>query len=109
MNPFISLAAPIDREEEMDALDLPDARYARVLRGLARVNAVTLARRPTLRFFARILRARPEGAPIRLLDVGFGHGDMLRAIARLRDGIVSRLYSRREFIERRSVGSGGEP
>jgi SAM-dependent methyltransferase len=40
---------------------------------------VTLAARPTLAFLGRI--ARP-GERLRLLDVGFGDGDMLRRIAR---------------------------
>ncbi len=68
----------------MDALTLPDARYTRVLAHLARVNIVTLAMRPTLRFISAVMAARPSCAgPLRLLDVGFGYGDMLRAIAAL--------------------------
>lgn len=74
----------MEREEEMDAADLSDARYARVIGDLARINALTLAARPTLAFFRRIARLRgASSAPLRLLDVGFGHGDMLRRIARL--------------------------
>lgn len=66
-------------EEQMDAPDLAPEIYARVLNDLARVNSVTLARRPTLAFLDRLPRTN---APLRLLDVGFGDGDMLRAIAR---------------------------
>jgi 2-polyprenyl-3-methyl-5-hydroxy-6-metoxy-1,4-benzoquinol methylase len=93
MSPFASLAQRHEREEEMDALSLPEARYQRVLVHLARVNTVTLSRRPPLAFVRRILTALPEGSPpLRLLDVGFGHGDLLRAIARLaaqmRRGVV---------------------
>lgn len=67
----------------MDAADLSDARYARVIGDLARINALTLAARPTLAFFRRIARLRgASDGPLRLLDVGFGHGDMLRRIAR---------------------------
>lgn len=84
MNPFTALAQPVQREEEMDAADLPDARYTRVIGDLARINALTLAARPTLAFFRRIAELRGASrAPLRLLDVGFGHGDMLRRIARL--------------------------
>lgn len=84
MNPFTPLAQRIEREEEMDAADLAPARYARVLRDLARVNAMTLAARPTLAFLAQVMARRPTGAgPLRLLDVGFGEGDMLRLIARV--------------------------
>lgn len=85
MNPFVSLAVPIDREEEMDAADLPPARYARVLADLSRINALTLAPRPTLAFLDRV-RARDAGTrPWRILDVGFGAGDMLARIARWGD------------------------
>jgi 2-polyprenyl-3-methyl-5-hydroxy-6-metoxy-1,4-benzoquinol methylase len=63
----------------MDADDLPPATYAEVLAGLARVNRLTLAARPTLAF----LKAATAGMDrFSLLDVGFGQGDMLRTIAR---------------------------
>ena len=68
----------VDAPELMDADDLPPATYAAVLGDLARVNTLTLARRPTLAFVARIMSERP----VRILDVGFGDGDMLRALAR---------------------------
>src|SRR3546814_9387098 len=66
----------------MDAAELPPDRYARVLADLSRINALTLAPRPTLGFLDRI-RARGVGdRPWRILDVGFGAGDMLARIAR---------------------------
>ena len=82
MNPFTPLAAPIEAEEEMDAIELAPVRYAKVLRDLSRINALTLAARPTLGFLERI-RARGAGdRPWRILDIGFGAGDMLARIAR---------------------------
>ena len=85
MNPFASLRGPIQAEEEMDAAELAPARYARVLADLSRINALTLAARPTLSFLDRI-RARGIGdRPWRILDVGFGSGDMLARIARWGD------------------------
>jgi 2-polyprenyl-3-methyl-5-hydroxy-6-metoxy-1,4-benzoquinol methylase len=73
----------MSQEEEMDAADLSDARYTRVIGDLARINALTLAARPTLAFFRTLARLRGAScAPLRLLDVGFGHGDMVRRIAR---------------------------
>lgn len=66
-------------EELMDAPDLPATTLAAVLHDLARVNTVTLAARPTLAFLARMTE---KGRRYRLLDVGFGDGDMLRRIAR---------------------------
>lgn len=82
MNPFASLRVPIEREEEMDAAELPPERYARVLADLSRINALTLAPRPTLGFLERV-RAHGTGPrPWRILDVGFGAGDMLARISR---------------------------
>lgn len=66
-------------EELMDADDLPGDVYAAVVADLARVNVVTMAARPTLAFLARLTR---PGKRYRLLDVGYGDGDMLRRIAR---------------------------
>ncbi|WP_432770890.1 MAG: methyltransferase domain-containing protein [Sphingopyxis sp.] len=66
----------------MDAADLSPERYARVLADLSRINALTLAARPTLGFLDRV-RARGGAARAwRILDVGFGSGDMLGRIAR---------------------------
>lgn len=66
-------------EELMDAPDLDPAVYAAVMADLARVNAATLAARPTLGFLGRIARGADR---LRVLDVGFGDGDTLRRIAR---------------------------
>ncbi|TZG28112.1 methyltransferase domain-containing protein [Sphingomonas montanisoli] len=63
----------------MDAADLDPAEYARVLTDLAKVNWWTMAARPTLAFLDRAVGDRRR---FTLLDVGFGDGDMLRAIAR---------------------------
>ena len=75
----MSLAHRSQAEELMDADDLDAATYAAVVGDLATVNSVTLARRPTFDFLARATKGR---ACFRLLDVGFGDGDMLRRIAR---------------------------
>lgn len=75
----MSLATRAQGEELMDADDLPAATYAAVVADLARVNTVTLAARPTLAFLDRALAG---AGTLRLLDVGFGDGDMLRRIAR---------------------------
>ncbi len=66
-------------EELMDGDDLPTDVYASVVGDLARVNRVTMAACPTLRFLAA---ATVTGGRYRLLDVGYGDGDMLRRIAR---------------------------
>jgi len=95
MNPFASLDRRSDREEEMDAADLADARYARVIGDLARINALTLAARPTLDFIGRAFELRgASDDPVRVLDVGFGHGDMLRRIA----GLAGRMGRTVELV-----------
>jgi len=73
-----SLALPAREDEQMDAVDLDPSVYARVLTDLAGVNRMTFAARPTLDF---VRRAIGDHESFRLLDVGFGDGDLLRAIA----------------------------
>ncbi|WP_288459241.1 methyltransferase domain-containing protein [uncultured Sphingomonas sp.] len=75
----MTLATRAMAEEWMDADDLPAATYADVVADLARVNVVTMAARPTLAFLRRVCR---PGGRYRVLDVGYGDGDMLRRIAR---------------------------
>lgn len=55
----------------------------RTLKDLATINRLTLAYLPTLRWLDRVAAARRrdgDGAPLSILDVGCGHGDMLRRI-----------------------------
>lgn len=86
----MSLTARATAEELMDADDLDPATYTRVVGDLAKVNTVTLARRPTLAFLKRAMAGRRT---LRLLDVGFGDGDMLRSIARwtVQRGVTAEL------------------
>jgi len=70
------------REEEwMDGADVTPAQMSACLHDLAQVNTLTLGRRPTLAWLARVLRSCPPARPFTLIDVGAGEGDMLRAIA----------------------------
>ena len=77
-------------EELMDDPSLDAATYTNVLHDLAQVNTITMARRPTLAFLDRAVGRRQR---FRLLDVGYGDGDMLRTIARWakRRGIAAEL------------------
>jgi 2-polyprenyl-3-methyl-5-hydroxy-6-metoxy-1,4-benzoquinol methylase len=68
--------------ERLDDPGLDPAEVARCLADLSAVNTVTLARPPTLNFLRRVVRTLPAGAELSVLDVGYGHGDMLRRIAR---------------------------
>jgi 2-polyprenyl-3-methyl-5-hydroxy-6-metoxy-1,4-benzoquinol methylase len=73
------LAERLHADELMDDPALDAASYHAVLADLAKVNRVTFAYRPTLDFLRRAVGGRRSFS---LLDVGFGDGDMLRAIAR---------------------------
>ena len=75
----MSLAVRSRQDEQMDAPDLDPAVYSKVLHDLARVNRWTFTARPVL---AYMKRAAADDRPFRLMDVGFGDGDILRAIAR---------------------------
>jgi len=85
-----SLTERLDADELMDDPALDVATYHEVLDDLARVNRMTFAYRPTLAFLRRAVRGRGR---LRVLDVGFGDGDMLRRIARwaARHGIAAEL------------------
>ena len=72
------LAERLEAEELMDDPALPAETYHAVLADLAKVNRTTFAYRPTLGFLEHAV-GRSSG--FRLLDVGFGDGDMLRRIA----------------------------
>jgi 2-polyprenyl-3-methyl-5-hydroxy-6-metoxy-1,4-benzoquinol methylase len=84
------LAVRSREEELMDDPSLEPATYAAVIGDLSKVNALLMVSRPTLAFIRRTLGARKS---FRLLDVGYGQGDMLRAIARwaARRGIEAEL------------------
>jgi 2-polyprenyl-3-methyl-5-hydroxy-6-metoxy-1,4-benzoquinol methylase len=76
----------------MDAPGLDPAVYERVLHDLARLNRWTFTARPSTAFLGRGIGSASR---IRLLDVGFGDGDVLRAIAR---------WARRHGVEAELVG-----
>ena len=64
--------------EIMDDDRLDAATYAAVIADLARVNSITLARPLTINWLKKQTKSLDSFS---VLDVGFGHGDMLRAIA----------------------------
>jgi 2-polyprenyl-3-methyl-5-hydroxy-6-metoxy-1,4-benzoquinol methylase len=78
--------------EIMDDDRLDSATYAAVIADLAKVNSITLARLPTINWLKKQTKNLES---FTLLDVGFGHGDMLRAIA---------AWARRAGKEVRLVG-----
>lgn len=78
-----SFAARSPESEWMDG-DSDYQTFRDCLVDLEGINHLTLAYRPTLRFLARLKREGrwPAGRPLRVLDAGSGHGDMLRRIDR---------------------------
>nr|WP_166175314.1 methyltransferase domain-containing protein [Altererythrobacter segetis] len=84
------LTSRLQVDELMDDPALDPGTYSAVLHDLAKVNRTTFAYRPTLDFLSRAVGSRKT---LRLLDVGFGDGDMLRQIARWagRRGIAAEL------------------
>jgi hypothetical protein len=67
------------QSELMDDNTLTPAVFRAVLSDLAQVNVVTRAAAPTLQWLDRATRGLTH---FTLVDIGFGHGDMLRRIAR---------------------------
>jgi 2-polyprenyl-3-methyl-5-hydroxy-6-metoxy-1,4-benzoquinol methylase len=86
------LALRSREDEQMDAADLDVAIYERVLHDLARVNYWTFTAHPTIAYLKRATRGMRR---FRLLDVGFGDGDLLRAVA---------AWAKRAGIEAELVG-----
>jgi 2-polyprenyl-3-methyl-5-hydroxy-6-metoxy-1,4-benzoquinol methylase len=66
--------------EWMDDADATEPAFAGALRDLARVNRLSLAYRPTLRWLDRLV-ARTGATSLSVLDVGAGGGDMLLRVA----------------------------
>jgi SAM-dependent methyltransferase len=87
-----NLAVRTHEGEQMDDPALDPQTYERVLHDLSRVNAWTMGARPTLAFLARATKGLTS---FRLLDVGFGHGDMLRRIGE---------WARKRGIEAELIG-----
>jgi 2-polyprenyl-3-methyl-5-hydroxy-6-metoxy-1,4-benzoquinol methylase len=76
--PGRNLAVRSREDEQMDSAELDAASYARVLHDLARVNRWTFTAHPLL---AYLDHAASRLTRFRLLDVGFGEGDLLRRVA----------------------------
>lgn len=68
----------------MDAEGVDFDTFRDCLRDLARVNVLSGGYRPTLQFLDGLRRdgRLPRRRPVRIVDVGSGHGDALRAVAR---------------------------
>lgn len=79
----MSLRLRSNAAEEMDAPELDPAVYARCLKDLASVNRVTSAHKAVLAWLKHQTAHLPPGSVFSVLDVAYGQGDLLRAIARM--------------------------
>ncbi|MDO9503074.1 methyltransferase domain-containing protein [Falsiroseomonas sp.] len=79
--------------EIMDDPGQSAADFDAALADLARINRMTFATTPLLRFLDRVAAAHP-GQPLSVLDVGAGGGDALRAMAAwgARSGVALDLW-----------------
>lgn len=94
------LARRSAEREWMDEEEVGLAETEACLRDLARVNALTLAYRPTLSWLARLVERSDPGRDFRIVDVGCGHGDMLRRIVR---------WSRQRGVDVDCIGLDANP
>lgn len=79
----MDLSRRSDAPEMMDAAGVDYATFRGCLHDLARVNVLSGGYRPTLAFLEGLRRSGlPQGRALRVLDVGSGYGDALRAVAR---------------------------
>ena len=66
--------------ELMDTETVSFAEFHDCLHALRIINTYTLAYRPTLRWFERMMAGVGSGQSISVIDIGCGGGDMLRRI-----------------------------
>lgn len=77
----------------MDVVQVPLEDFAACLDDLETVNLLTRAAPPTLAFLAEVTRGWAPGSELRVADLGYGQGAMLRRIHRWAEGrgLVPRL------------------
>jgi hypothetical protein len=68
--------------EWMDIEDVSAADFAACLHDLETVNRLTRASPPTIGFLEQLTAGWPAGSVLRVADIGYGRGDMLRRIHR---------------------------
>lgn len=90
---MVDLSVRSRQPELMDGDDVSQGQFTACMVDLAKVNTVTMSRPPTLSFIYRALSSLPADSCPVILDVGYGAGDMLRAIRKRCDtmGLKARL------------------
>ena len=80
--PWPDFARRADEPEWMDVRDYPLDAFAAILDDLEVVNGLTRAAPPTLAFLDRLTADWSPGSELRVADLGYGQGGMLRRIHR---------------------------
>jgi 2-polyprenyl-3-methyl-5-hydroxy-6-metoxy-1,4-benzoquinol methylase len=78
----LDLAQRSKEAEWLDGADLDPLELARVLRDLATFNQLFLGHYPLLHWLGQAVTAAGNSAPLTLVDIGCGYGDLLRTIRR---------------------------
>ncbi|MCG2842785.1 methyltransferase type 12 [Sandaracinobacter sp. RS1-74] len=82
MSGWPDFSARASGPEWMDVRDYPLGEFEAILADLEAANRLTFAAPPTLAFLRRLTKGWPEGAELRVADLGYGEGAMLRRIHR---------------------------
>lgn len=79
---MINLQTRVDETELMDDLSIPFEEFRQTLSGIEVINHLTFAYLPTIKAVEELYYKYHQGknAPLKILDIGSGYGDHLRAI-----------------------------
>ncbi|WP_199555830.1 methyltransferase domain-containing protein [Sandaracinobacteroides hominis] len=80
MQAWPDFSARSDEPEWMDTQAIPLADFAGCLADLEQVNRLLFAAHPTMAFLQRLTAGWPQGTELRVADLGYGQGAMLRRI-----------------------------
>lgn len=95
LSPSLDLTRRCNETEWLDSIDIKPAELELALRDLATFNQTFLGHYPLLSWLGRAIRTTRKSAPMTVVDIGCGYGDLLRAIRR---------WSRRRRVELNLVG-----
>jgi 2-polyprenyl-3-methyl-5-hydroxy-6-metoxy-1,4-benzoquinol methylase len=95
LSPSLDLTRRCNETEWLDGSDIRPAELELALRDLATFNQMFFGHYPLLGWLGQAIRTTPKSAPMTVVDIGCGYGDLLRAIRR---------WSRRRGVELNLVG-----
>ena len=77
----MNLSARLNATEILDSGEYSEFEYEQTMQQLATINRLTNGYGPSLEAFKKVVKLTSD-RPIRVLDIGFGYGDTLRALAK---------------------------